>query len=450
MNIAISVLGFLLVIAILTTVHEYGHFWMARKFRIKVLRFSIGFGKTIFSWYDKLGTEYAISSIPLGGYVKMLNEEEGPIAANERHMAFDHKPVWQRMLVICAGPAFNIIFAVFAYWLMFCIGISSIVPVLGTVPKGTIADSAGLRRGSIIMQVNNSDVRTWEDITVAIMPHIGENSLINLKVVNKDTNVEKKHTLDLSNWQVTGNDGNILSGLGLEPYDPVLPIVGKVMPGYPAEIANLHSGDLILKADSKEMLTRSDLTNYIRGLSGKEVILTIKRDGEIFTQIIKPARKLIDGGEEVGFIGIQYQNKPWPKELIRTYRFGIFESLTKALARTKDYTLLTLQVLKKMVTGKISFTNIAGPISIAKYAGVTVSSGVEYFLGFLGLVSISLGVLNMLPIPVLDGGHFIYCLCELSMGRPLSEKTRQLGYYAGFVVLGVIMIFAVYNDLMRF
>lgn len=449
MNILISVLGFLLVIAILTTVHEYGHFWMARRFGIKVLRFSVGFGKVLFTWYDKQGTEYAVSSVPLGGYVKMLNEEEGVVAQNERHMAFDYKPVWQRILVICAGPAFNIIFAVFAYWLMFCIGISSIVPVLGTVAKGTVAGNAGLSRGQIVRQINNTDVSTWEDITVAIMPHIGEDSLVKLQVEDKDTKDISSHTLDLSNWQVEGNDGNILDAMGLEPFDPVPPIVGKLMPDYPAATANLQAGDLILQADDTKVYTRTDLTNYIRDKANTEIILTIKRDSQVFTQLIVPQRRLVEGGEEVGFIGIQYKNKPWPQELIEVHRFGVLEAFGKALIRTKEYTVLTLQVLQKMVTGKISVTNIAGPISIAKYAGVTVVSGIEYFLGFLGLVSISLGVLNMLPIPVLDGGHLVYCLCELTTGRPLSDRTRQIGYYLGFVVLGFIMIFAVYNDLMR-
>lgn len=444
-----SVFGFIIAIGLLTAVHEFGHFWVARRVGVKVLRFSIGFGRPLFTWHDRYGTEYIIALLPLGGYVKMLDETEEQVAHNERHLAFNQKSVWARMAVIVAGPLSNILFAVFAYWLMFFLGLSAIAPVLGETPKGSIAYLAGLTEGHEIVQINDTPTRTWEEVSVQLMPYLGEQTSVIVHAKDKDTQQETQHVMDLSGWQMDEKRGQALKNLGFVPFDPVKPVVGRLMADFPGERAGLVVGDQILAADDQPMANRSQLTRYLRERPNEVVVLKVKRQADVLDIRLTPERKLIEGGQEVGFIGIEFAHQPYPKSLVRTVRFGFFGSMGMAVQKTKDYTLLTIQFLQKMIVGKVSFQNIAGPVSIAKYAGETARVGLEYFLGFLALVSISLGVVNMLPIPILDGGQFVYCIYELIHGRPPSEKILDVGRVIGLLFLGFVMIFALYNDLMR-
>jgi regulator of sigma E protease len=448
-TILYSILGFILAIGLLTTVHEYGHFWMARRLGVKVLRFSIGFGKSLLSWHDKQGTEYVIAAIPLGGYVKMLDQNEGIVAPNDLHHAFNNKPVWGRMLIIAAGPAFNLLFAILAYWAVFMWGVASIVPVLGEVPKGSIAYTAGLRSGEEILAVDDHQTATWEDIAVALVSHIGDYDFVNIKVRDIETNVVSDHVLNLNNWSIDDGDQNIIKNLGLEPLDPTEPIVGSVMADMPAAKVGLQPGDRFISIDGVSVTSRSQVLETLRNKYEHAVHLVMQRNGENIPFLITPNKKILEGGEPTGFIGIQFENQPWPEKLIRVQRYSPIAAFPMALKRTKDYTVLTLQFIGKMVTGKMSLDHVAGPISIAKFAGRTVRSGVEYFLGFLAIVSISLGVLNMLPIPILDGGHFLFCTIELVRGKALSQRAMQMGYMLGFVLLGSFMMLALYNDVIR-
>lgn len=444
-----AILGFILAIGLLTTIHEYGHFWVARRLGIKVLRFSIGFGKPLISWHDKQGTEYVIAAIPLGGYVKMLDQTEAEVPSTEMQHEFNHKPVWVRMLVIAAGPAFNLIFAVLAYWVVFMWGIHSVVPVLGEIPKGSVAYTAGLHSGQEIVAIDDHRVATWEDIAVSLIGHIGDQDFINITAYDPKTKQESIHALNLTHWSLANNDENIIKNLGLEPLDPITPIVGAVMPDYPAAKAGLLPGDQLLSIDGTPVSSRSQLMLELRDKYDRAVQLIVKRGDEKITILLTPQKKVQDGGQATGFIGIQFQDQPWPESMVRVQRYAPGPALYKGIQRTGEYTVLTLQFLQKMVTGKMSLQHVAGPISIAKFAGRTVRSGVEYFLGFLALVSISLGVLNMLPIPILDGGHFMFCIIEAVRGKPLSEKAMGLGHVFGFVVLGSFMLLALYNDLIR-
>lgn len=445
----LAILGFVIAIGLLTTVHEFGHFWLARMMGVKVLRFSIGFGKPLITWLGSSGTEYAISSIPLGGYVKMLDHREAPVAPNEQHLEFNHKPIWARMLIIAAGPFFNILFAVVAYWLMFLIGISSIVPVLGDVPAGSVADIAGLKAGQEIVAINDTPTPTWEDIAVNLIGNLGNKDFIRVTTYDPTTRARSEHALNLSHWSLNDDDQNALLSLGITPIDPLAPIVDKTVPGYPAAEAGLRSGDLIIDVDGQAITSRSQFMHVLRDKYNRATHMIVLRNKERIDILITPVKKLLEGGDATGYIGIQFTNQAWPKELIRTQRFGIMPALSQALDRTADYTLLTLKFLKKMVTGQMSLQHIAGPISIAKFAGRTVASGLEYFLGFLSLVSISLAVLNMLPIPILDGGHFLYCCIELVSGRALSERAMRLGNALGYVILGSFMLLAIHNDVLR-
>lgn len=448
-NILYSILGFILAIGLLTTVHEYGHFWMARRLGVKVLRFSIGFGKSLLSWHDKQGTEYVIAALPLGGYVKMLDQNEGIVAPNEVHRAFNNKSVFVRMLIIAAGPAFNLLFAVLAYWVVFMWGVASIVPVIGDVPKGSIAYTAGLRSGEEILAIDQHKTQTWEDIAVALVSHIGDHDFVNIEVRNIDSNVVSEHVLNLNNWSITDGDENIIKNLGLEPFDPIEPVIGAVMAGMPAAKVGLEAGDRFISIDGTPVTSRSQVLELLRNKYDHAVHLEMQRQGENIMVLITPNKKILEGGQPSGFIGIQFENQPWPEKLIRVQRYSPLAAFPMAIARTKDYTVLTLQFIGKMVTGKMSLDHIAGPISIAKFAGRTVRSGFEYFLGFLALVSISLGVLNMLPIPILDGGHFLFCTIELIRGKALSDRAMRVGYMLGFTLLGSFMLLALYNDLIR-
>ncbi len=444
-----AILGFVLAIGLLTTVHEYGHFWVARRLGVKVLRFSIGFGKSLVSWHDKQGTEYVIAAVPLGGYVKMLDQTECEVAPTEINHEFNHKPVWVRMLIIAAGPAFNLMFAVLAYWVVFMWGIHSVVPVLGEIPKGSVAYTAGLRSGQEIIAIDDHKTATWEDIAVNMIGNIGDKDFINVTAYDPTTKQESVHALNLANWSLANTDENIIKNLGLEPLDPITPIVGDVMPDYPAAKAGLQAGDQILSIDGTPVSSRSQLMHELRDKYDTSVQLIVKRGDEQVTILLRPSKKILDGGQAIGFIGIQFQDQPWPESMVRVQRYSAVPAFFKAVQRTGEYTVLTLQFLQKMITGKMSLEHVAGPISIAKFAGRTVRSGVEYFCGFLALVSISLGVLNMLPIPILDGGHFMFCVIELIRGKALSEKAMNVGHVFGFVLLGSFMLLALYNDLVR-
>lgn len=451
LELLIAVGGFLIAVGLLTTVHEFGHFWVARRCGVKVQRFSIGFGRPLLTWHDKLGIEYVIAAIPLGGYVKMLDETEGDeVLPQEQNMAFNRKSVGVRIAVICAGPLANIFFAVFAYWLVFMIGVTTLVPILGAIPKGSIADLAKLQQGYEIVSINEQPTASWEDVSVALMTHLGGKDFVKLQALDRASNNYSEHVLDLTHWSIDNKEGDILKSLGMAPYDPVPPIVGKLMLGYPAEQAGLLPGDEIIRADEQLISTRTQLTRYLRLKPNQEVTLEVKRADQTKKEFtLKPVKKLIEGGEEVGFIGIQYQQTQLPTNFVRSVSYGPLVAFGKALVKTKDYTLLTVQFLQKIFTGKMSLSHIAGPISIAKYAGETVRYGIEYFLGFLALVSISLGVLNMLPIPILDGGHFVFCIVELLIGRPISGRILELGRYFGVAFLVCLMILALHNDIVR-
>ncbi len=448
-NLFYSLLGFVVAVGLLTTVHEFGHFWVARLLGVKVLRFSIGFGKSLLSWHDKHGTEYVLAAIPLGGYVKMLDQNEGAVAANELHKAFNRKPVWMRMLVICAGPAFNLIFAIITYSIVFMWGVATLAPVLGNIHKGTAAYNAGLHPGQEIVAVADQKVHSWEDIAVAMMGHVGDNNFVNVTVLDPHTKKTSVHALNINNLATENNDDNILKNIGLEPIDPMRPIVGKVMADMPAQQAGLEPGDEIISIDSRAVQSQSDVVDLLSDKYDRAVHMRIKRHNEELPILITPQKKVLEGGELSGFIGIQFQTQPVPENLIRLERFGPWTAFCMALYKTKEYSVLTLQFLGKMITGKMSLQYVAGPISIAKFAGISVQSGMEYFLGFLALVSISLGVLNLLPIPILDGGHLLFCCIELVRGKALSMRAMQVGHVFGFVVLGCFMLLAMYNDVVR-
>lgn len=456
-HILISIIGFLLAIGLLVTVHESGHFWVARLFGIRVLRFSIGFGRPIFHWYDKSGTEYVIAGIPLGGYVSLFGEKGQVITRSEHHEAYSHKPVWVRMAVLVAGPFFNLLFAFLAYWLMFLIGIASLAPILGNVPKGSIADLAGLHAKQEIISIENKNTPSWEAVSIAVLNAMGKEQNLDIQVREVKDSPEAKdkpienHILDLSSLEKHNSDGDVLKDLGFTPSDPIPAIVAQTLPGTPAEKAGLQTGDRILSVDNHPVHSRTELIDYVHSKSGEMVKLQVVRQDQNLSIDIQPMTKILDNGKSIGFMGIEFQRgQKIPPEYLRLERYGVVQGFWQALKRTSEYTILTFQVLKKMLVGTLSVKQISGPIAIAEYAGYTVSIGFEYFLSFLAVISIGLGVINLLPIPLLDGGQLMYCFWELITGRPVSDQAQRVGIVIGGGILMAITILAFYNDIVRF
>lgn len=453
LSILISLSSFIVAIAILITVHEFGHFWVARCFGIKVLRFSIGFGRPLFRWYDKLGTEYVLAAIPLGGYVSMLGERLAPINEVERHMAYNAKPVGVRMAVLFAGPLFNFLFAILAFWAVFFWGISVITPILGTVPGGTPAAIAGFKSGQEIVSVEGKKTPTWDAVRLAVLHHLGEEGTLNFESKTPSVNTLQTHLVDISHPQITPDkqEKDVLEALGLVPLDPFPPVVGGLKPGLPAEKAGMQIGDRIVALNGKAETSRSELSHYIQAHGGDVVKLTVLRGKETLNMAVKPILHRLDDGKTVGFIGVEYElPDALPKGFVHVERYGAFASLVEAYKRTQSYTVLTFQMIKKMVMGVVSPKHLSGPIAIAKYAGQSVNFGLEYFLSFLAAISISLGVFNLLPIPILDGGHIMYCIVEMIIGRPVSDQIQSIGLWIGGLFLVGVTLFAFYNDLARF
>lgn len=437
----------------LVAVHEWGHFWMARRFGIKVIRFSIGFGRPFLRWYDKLGTEYVLSMIPLGGYVALYGEKETDIPESQRHQAFVYKPLVARMLVLAAGPFANFLFAIAAYWLMFTIGIASVAPVIGSVTPGSIANLAGLKPRDEIVSIEHKLTESWEGVSVALVGVLGTERTISLDTKSAGNPSVTSHILDLSSLVGQTKEGDLLKELGITPLDPYPPVVGDAMSGYPAANAGLRAGDLIVAIDGHPVSSRAEVTDKVQPSVGETLTFDVIRDNESKPQIFKiqPVAKRLEDGKTIGFIGIEYDTKvAIAPEMIRQQKYGPWLSLKQAAKRTFDYTVLTLSMLKKMVVGSVSVKHLSGPIAIAQYAGYSVSIGFEYFLGFLAVISISLGVLNLLPIPLLDGGHLLYCFYELITGKRVSEQAQSIGMVLGGILLLSVMVIAFYNDIARF
>jgi regulator of sigma E protease len=459
-QIILSLIGFIIAVMILVTVHELGHFLVARAFGIRVERFSIGFGRPLLRWHDKSGTEYMIASIPLGGYVSLFGEKSKPITGSERFEAFSYQSVWVRMAVLLAGPFANFLLAIVAFWLMFIIGISSMAPVLGQVPKGSLADSAGLHSHQEIVSIEGKPTHSWEAVTIALVDALGKEQTVTLQtqeftknsssvVVTDDNKSMATHTLDFTGLEKGGEHGDILKELGLIPFNPYPIILGKISAETPAAKAGLQSGDQVVAVNGSHLSSAKELRDYIQSHVGKTIHLEIRRADKVRTINVQPDSKTVDD-KEVGFIGVELVTEQTPpKEYLRTERFNVQHAFTHAVKHTWDYISLTFSLLKKMISGVVSVKHLSGPITIAHVAGKTVTIGFEYFLNFLAIISISLGVINLLPIPLLDGGHLFYCVCELITGRPVSEHVQYIGAWLGGALLLVVMLLAFYNDLVR-
>ncbi len=450
-----TILAFVVTLGILVSIHEFGHFWVARRCGVKVLKFSVGFGKTLWSRTDKQGTEYAIAAIPLGGYVKMLDEREGPVPESERHLSFNNKPVLSRIAIVAAGPIANFILAIVALWLMYLMGVRTLLPQVGEVIKDSPAAIAGIQPGDELVSIDGELTPGWQQVNMALLGSLGESRTLTISVRPGEPGqppegavYEKR--IEVTDWLIGHEQPDPVKDLGIRAFYPGIPaVIGQLSKDGAAERSGIKVNDLVLSSAGVQIKDWMHWVETVRSNPGKTLPVELEREGEIISINLVPAAKLVDG-EKIGFIGAGVKRVPFPEGLIRNMQFGPVDSLVRGVQGTWSLTSMTLESFWKLITGLISVKNLSGPITIAKVAGASFESGLENFLYFLAMLSVSLGVLNLLPIPVLDGGHLLFYLVEMIRGRPLSEKTQMMGLKIGVTLVVGIMMLAIYNDLSRF
>ena len=444
-----SIAGFIVALGILVAVHEFGHFWVARKLGIKVLKFSVGFGKAIWSRTASDGTEYAIGALPIGGYVKMLDENEGEVEEEDLPRAFNRQPLWKRSMVVLAGPMFNFFFAIAAYSLVFAGGVEGLTPVVGKVVEGSVAEADGFRSGDVLLSVDGRKLNTWQEQRLYLFSKALARKTVHYQIITNDGQ-QTSRALNLANVPMSDIDANlVVGGIGLIGWYPSIPpVIDQVVDGRPAQLAGLQQGDLIAAINGEQVESWSDVVRLISASPGKPLQLVITRNGYSEAVVVTP-ESAMEGDKKIGRIGISVQPVEIPEDRIVNVNYGLLESLYRGTETTWMMSVLTLRMLAKMVTLEVSSKNISGPITIAQYAGKSAQVGFTSFVLFLAIVSVSLGVLNLLPIPILDGGHLLYYSIEAVTGTPVSEKVMIWGQQVGILLLFLLMSLAVYNDLGR-
>jgi regulator of sigma E protease len=450
MNLVQTLVAFIVALGVLIVVHEYGHYIVARLCRVKVLRFSVGFGRPLAVWRRGADqTEWVVAAIPFGGYVKMLDEREGEVHPSEVHRAFNRQSVAKRFAIVLAGPTFNFAFAILVYAGLFMYGLPEARPMLGEPPAGTIAASTGLHAGDTVRSIDGESIATWQELRWRVLQ-----AALQREVVKLESEDERGHlttvTLDLSGFPTNEVESDALERVGLRLYRPPLaPVLGQIVAGGAAEKAGLVAGDRIVRADAAPIETWEAFVNMIRSRPGASISLTVERDGATRTVEIVPDA-VSAGGARIGRIGAgPRQPEGYTDKLLIRVQHGPLASLAKGVAKTWDIAAFSLKMLGKMLVGEISWRHLSGPVTIADFAGQSAQMGWISYVTFLSLISISLGVLNLLPIPLLDGGHLMYYLIEIIKGKPVSERFMELGQRVGLALLLVMMAFAFYNDLNR-
>jgi regulator of sigma E protease len=449
-NFLYYLVAFALVLGILIVVHEFGHYLVARWAGVKVLRFSVGFGRAL--WSKRIGadgTEWAVGIFPLGGYVKMLDEREGDVAPEELHRSFNRQPVLARMAIVVAGPLANFLLAIFIYWGVFWHGSEELKPILGTPAVASAAAAAGVVNGERVLKVAGEAVETWQDMRWALLRRAVEQDSIDLEVINARNEIAIRR-IDVSSARQSGWEGDAIEKLGIGFYRPkIRPLLDKVSPDSAAAIAGLRPGDEVFAINEKTINSWSDVVQTVRQSPGKRLDFNILRDGQhVYLEITPTAVE--EGGRSIGRIGASVGDTGRARsEVMTMVRYGPVAALGKAVWETWDKSVFSLVMIGKMITGEVSWRNISGPVTIADYAGQSARLGLDYYLKFLALVSISLGVLNLLPIPILDGGHLLYYVVEIIKRGPLSERAMEIGQQIGLALLLMLMAFAFYNDINR-
>lgn len=444
-----TLLYFFLALILLVTIHEYGHFQVARWCGVKVLRFSFGFGPILARWKGKKGTEYAFSLVPLGGYVKMLDESEGVVPENERHLAFNNQPLWKRAAIVFAGPLFNFLFAFIALWMVLVIGMPSLAPMIESVKPNSIAAHAGLEAKEEIIALNGSKINSWRDFQYAIMPLVGSQETIQLTVKSLVDGRQHQVFLPLADWQLDSKRPDPLQSLGIQPFIPSIPpVVGEIVPDSPAAKSGLQNGDKILSVDGKSFNDWLFLVDFVQNHPDKSLTLVVKRNKALHKIRVHTGSQENNGKIE-GFLGVRSEKVKWPAHWLRLEREDPLRAIGTSLKQTTQLTTATFTLMGRLITGRLGLQSISGPVGIAQGAGDSGRNGFTSYLFFLALVSISLGALNLLPIPMLDGGHLLYYLLEAIRRKPLSDGLKSAGAYFGLVLLVALMFIAITNDISR-
>lgn len=446
MDFLFTVGAFLLALGVLIVFHELGHYWVARWAGVKVLRFSVGFGKIL--WSRRFGrdqTEWAVAAFPLGGYVKMLDEREGEVSPQELPRAFNRQLVGKRFAIVAAGPIANLLLAIILYWALYMHGVMGVRPIIGEIPVTSAAAKSGFARGDVITSVNGESVQTWQDVRWEML-----DSVVDAKSVDLGTANGVIRTLPVAGLTPEDLEGDFLHKLGLTYFEPdVAAVIGRVMAGGPAQAAGLVAGDRIVSANGKPVTQWREVVALVRANPGRTLAFTVERQGQTRSLKLVPAT-VRENGTHVGRAQAAPQTDPMLEQrMFIELRYPAGAALKKAVVKTWDTSIFSLKMLGKMLTGDVSWKNLSGPLTIADYAGQTANLGLVPYLTFLALISISLGVLNLLPIPVLDGGHLMYYMAEIIRGRPVSERALQIGQQVGFALLLTLMIFALFNDITR-
>ncbi len=450
MSLLHTIASFVVALGVLIVVHELGHYLVARWAGVKVLRFCVGFGRPL--WSRRFGrdqTEWAIAAIPLGGYVKMVDEREGAVAPEDLPRAFNRQTVGKRFLIVLAGPVANFLLAIALYWGLFVGGVQEMKPVVGTPPQGTLAAAAGLRAGDLVTHVDGQPVQSWQEVRWKVLHASLDRRAVGLEVIDARSRIERR-VLDLTGVSGEQIEGDLMSGLGLRPFRPdVAPVIGKVTPGSAAERTGLRVGDRVSHVDGEPVPTWDAFVARVRPAAGRSLRFDVERDGRALVIEITP-EPVAQNGERIGRIGAAPRVDPeGMKPYLVEIRHGPVEALGLAASKTWEMSVFSLRMLGRMLTGEVSWKNLSGPVTIADYAGQSAQLGLTPYLAFLALISISLGVLNLLPIPLLDGGHLMYYAVEVVKGSPLSERVMELGQRVGLALLLCLMAFAFYNDINR-
>ncbi|CAM8414707.1 TPA: sigma E protease regulator RseP [Citrobacter freundii] len=448
LSILWNLAAFIVALGVLITVHEFGHFWVARRCGVRVERFSIGFGKALWRRTDKLGTEYVIALIPLGGYVKMLDERAEPVAPELRHYAFNNKTVGQRAAIIAAGPIANFLFAIFAYWLVFIIGVPGVRPVVGEITPNSIAAQAQIQPGTELKAVDGIETPDWDAVRLQLVAKIGDEHTT-LSVAQFGSNQRQDKTLDLRQWAFEPDKEDPVSSLGIRPRGPQIePVLSEVQVNSAASKAGLQAGDRIVKVNGQPLTQWMTFVTLVRDNPDKPLALDIERQGSSLSLTLIPDSKQVNGKAE-GFAGVVPKVIPLPDEYKTVRQYGPFSAVLEASDKTWQLMKLTVSMLGKLITGDVKLNNLSGPISIAQGAGMSAEFGVIYYLMFLALISVNLGIINLFPLPVLDGGHLLFLAIEKLKGGPVSERVQDFSYRIGSILLVLLMGLALFNDFSR-